>query len=87
MFQVNFPLTTVHSPLRIPVKNDIFDTLVSGEVRIEIYVQNETIGLTQQNIARLFGVSKSTISWHLSNIFESGELEKEELSGNSEQFK
>ncbi|WP_150452413.1 RhuM family protein [Arenibacter lacus] len=52
-------------------------TAPSGEVRIEIYVQNETIWLTQQKIAELFGVSKSTISEHLSNIYESGELERE----------
>jgi len=49
----------------------------SGKVRIEIYVQNETVWLTQQKIVELFGVSKSTISEHLSNIFESEELEKE----------
>lgn len=32
---------------------------------------------TQQKIAELFGVAKSTISEHLSNIFETGELDKE----------
>src|SRR5690606_23924110 len=55
----------------------ILYTAPSGEVRIEIYVQNETVWLTQQKIADLFGVSKSTISEHLSNVFESGELERE----------
>lgn len=46
-------------------------------MKVEIYVQNETVWLTQQKIADLFGVSKSTISEHLSNVYESGELEKE----------
>ena len=55
----------------------ILYTSPSGEVRIEIYIQNETIWLTQQKIAELFGVAKSTISEHLSNIFETGELDKE----------
>lgn len=55
----------------------ILYTAPGGEVKIEIYVQNETVWLTQQKIAELFGVSKSTISEHLRNIFESGELEKE----------
>lgn len=55
----------------------ILYTAPSGEVRIEIYIQNETIWLTQQKIAELFGVAKSTISEHLSNIFETGELDKE----------
>ncbi len=54
----------------------ILYTAPSGEVRIEIYVQDETVWLTQQKIADLFGVSISTISEHLSNIFESGELER-----------
>ncbi|MEA4867891.1 hypothetical protein SDC9_58562 [bioreactor metagenome] len=55
----------------------ILYTAPSGEVKVEIYVQNETVWLTQQKIADLFGVSKSTISEHLSNVYESGELEKE----------
>lgn len=55
----------------------ILYTAPSGEVKIEIYIQNETVWLTQQKIAELFGVAKSTISEHLSNIFETGELEKE----------
>lgn len=55
----------------------ILYTAPSGEVRIEIYVQNETIWLTQQKIAELFGVSKSTVSEHLSNVFNSEELAKE----------
>lgn len=59
------------------LNNFILYTAPSGEVKIEIYIQNDTIWLTQQKIAELFGVSKSTISEHLSNIFETGELEKE----------
>ena len=49
----------------------------SGKVKVEIFVLNDTVWLTQQRIAELFGVSKSTISEHLKNIFESGELAKE----------
>lgn len=48
-----------------------------GAVKIEIYFQNETVWLTQQKIADLFGVSKSTISEHIKNVFESGELNRE----------
>ena len=55
----------------------ILYTAPSGEVRIEIYVKDETVWLTQQKIADLFGVAKSTISEHLKNVFESEELEKE----------
>lgn len=55
----------------------ILYTAPSGEVKVEIYVQNETVWLTQQKIADLFGVAKSTISEHLSNVYESGELDRE----------
>jgi hypothetical protein len=52
-------------------------TAPDGNVKIEIFVQNETVWLTQQKIGELFGVAKSTISEHLSHIFESGELDRE----------
>lgn len=55
----------------------ILYTTPSGDVRVEIYVQNETVWLTQKRIADLFAVSKSTISEHLTNIYESSELDKE----------
>ncbi len=62
----------------IPNSNDfIIYTASNGSITIETYIQDETIWLTQQKIADVFGVTKSTISEHLTNIFESGELEKE----------
>jgi hypothetical protein len=48
-----------------------------GEVRIEVALEDETVWLTQKAMAELFGVVKSTISEHLSNIYETGELDKE----------
>lgn len=49
----------------------------SGKVKVEVFFLNYSVWLTQQRIADLFGVVKSTISEHLKNIFESGELSKE----------
>lgn len=61
----------------IPANNNfILYTAPGGSVKIETYIQDETIWLTQQKIADVFGVAKSTISEHLSNIYESAELEK-----------
>jgi hypothetical protein len=48
-----------------------------GNVRIDVALEDETVWLTQKTMAELFGVVKSTISEHLSNIYETGELEKE----------
>ena len=44
------------------------------ETRIGVRLEHETIWLTQQQIAELFGVKQPAISKHLKNIFESGEL-------------
>lgn len=65
----------------ISVKEELTDFLLytdpNGKVKVEVILFNETIWLTQQRIVDLFGVTKSTISEHLNNIFESGELEKQ----------
>lgn len=58
----------------------ILYTSPSGEVRVEIYVKNETVWLTQQKIAELFGVDRTVITKHLKNIYLEGELEKEATS-------
>jgi len=55
-------------------------TTPNGKVKVEIYLQNETIWLTQQKIADLFGVQRPAITKHLKNIFESGELREEVVS-------
>ena len=43
--------------------------------RLEVRVNEDTIWLTQTQIAQLFGVGQPAISKHLKNIFSSGELE------------
>ena len=52
-------------------------TTPNGNVKVEIYLQNETIWLTQQKIADLFGVDRSVVTKHLANIYASNELNKE----------
>lgn len=52
----------------------------SGQPRIEVRVENETVWLTQDRIAELFGVKRPAITKHLKNIFESGELLEKEVS-------
>jgi len=55
-------------------------TTANGKVKVEVYLQNETIWLSQQKIADLFGVQRPAISKHLKNIFETGELKEEVVS-------
>src|SRR3546814_10656244 len=55
-------------------------TIPNGSVKIEIYLQDETVWLTQQKIADLFGVQRPAITKHLKNIFETAELKEELVS-------
>lgn len=45
-------------------------------VTVSALIKDESIWITQKAMAELFGVDKSGISRHLSNIFESGELDE-----------
>lgn len=49
----------------------------NGEVKVEIFLKDETIWLTQAKIAELFDVDRSVIAKHLKNIYEEDELKKE----------
>ena len=49
-------------------------TTPNGKVKVEIFLRDENIWLTQNKIALLFGVQRPAITKHLRNIFESGEL-------------
>lgn len=48
-----------------------------GEARIEVRLQGETVWLNLDQMAELFQRNKSTISRHIRNVFEEGELRKE----------
>lgn len=47
-----------------------------ASVKLEVRLEDETVWLTQQQIADLFGVKQPAISKHLKNIFESEELDE-----------
>jgi len=46
----------------------------NNEVRVDVFIENETLWLTQKSMAELFGVNVPAISKHLSNVFSEGEL-------------
>jgi hypothetical protein len=52
-------------------------TTPNGKVKVEIYLRDENIWLTQAKIAELFNVERSVITKHLQNIYETKELSKE----------
>lgn len=55
-------------------------TTPNGQVKVEIFLKDETIWLTQEKIAQLFGVQRPAITKHLNNIFQSGELIENSVS-------
>lgn len=55
----------------------ILYTAPTGEVRVDVYLEEETAWLTQKAMGELFGVTKKTISEHLGNIFASNELQRQ----------
>lgn len=46
-----------------------------GSIKVDVRIENETVWLTQEQLGLLFGKAKSTISEHIKNVFEEGELE------------
>lgn len=66
---------------KISIKDETSDFLLytapGGEVKVEVLIGDETIWLTQQRMADLFGVQRPAITKHLKSIFEGGELEEQ----------
>lgn len=48
-----------------------------GQTRIDVRMENETVWLTQAQMAELFQKDQSVVARHISNLFKEGELEIE----------
>lgn len=48
----------------------------NGKVKLEIFLEEETLWLSQKMMAELFEVEVNTINYHIKEIFKSGELEE-----------
>lgn len=46
-----------------------------GNIKIDVRLEEETVWLTQAQMGQLFGKDKRTISEHIGNIFQEGELD------------
>ncbi len=60
-----------------PAHNFLLYTNRSGEVKVDVLLKDETIWLTLNQMAELFGIDKSGISRHVKNVLETGELEEQ----------
>lgn len=54
-------------------------TAPDGAVKVDVFIKDETVWLTQKALAELFGIQVPGINKHLKNIFESGELAEAEV--------
>lgn len=57
--------------------NMIIYTTDDGKVNLDVQIDNDSVWLTQQQIAKLYGKAVSTINEHLKNIFEEEELHED----------
>ena len=48
-----------------------------GEVRVDVRLGQETVWLTQRQMAQVFDTTPENVQMHLRNVFSSGELEAE----------
>ena len=48
----------------------------NSKVKVEVFLHDETIWLTQGKIGELFGVDRTAVTKHLQNIYSEGELDK-----------
>lgn len=61
-------------------KDEIIVYQPQSTLRLEVRIQDETVWLTQAQIAELFGTRRQAITKHLQNIFKSGELNESSVS-------
>lgn len=65
----------------------IIYTTEDGLTKVDVTFEEDTVWLTQDQMAELFQKAKSTINEHINNIYDDGELKKEDTMrkfGNSE---
>ena len=48
----------------------------NGETKLDVHFQDETVWLSQVQMAELFQTTKQNISLHIKNVFKEGELEE-----------
>jgi hypothetical protein len=53
-----------------------------SSIKIDVRLEEETVWLTQEQMAALFGKGRSTIAEHIQNIFKEGELNEEVVCRN-----
>ena len=71
---------------KITIKDELTEFLLytapNGDIKVETFLHDENIWLSQNRIANLFDKGRSTITEHLKNIFNEGKLQEKLVSQN-----
>ena len=68
------------------IKNEIV-LFENQDVKLEVNMKDETVWLSQQQMAELFGTSRTNIIEHINNIYAEEELDKESTCQNFRQVR
>ena len=64
----------------VPIQDEIvLYQSEDGNIKVDVLFQDETVWLTQEQMAQLFGKGRTTITEHIGNIFKEGELDEEKV--------
>ena len=67
-------MANIESPASPPGGEVVVYEAPDGEVRVDVRFDRETVWLTQQQMAELFGRDRSVVTRHIGNAFREGEL-------------
>ena len=65
--------------IKMPKNNIVIYTSKDGIIKVDTTLNNDTIWMNQNELAKLFDTTKNNISLHMKNIFDSGELEEKSV--------
>lgn len=80
---LNSPPQIVDSTLitsATPEKEVVLYQTDDGNINVSVFYYNESFWLTQKAMGELFGVASNTITYHLQEIFKSGELNEDSVT-------
>ena len=81
---MNSNITSSNSHLQITTHDFLIYKDSNSDVKVSVMLINHDLWLTQDLIAKLFGTARSTITEHIKNILNSGELKEETSVGISD---
>ena len=70
-------MTSSESPTSVPGGEVVVYEAQDGEVRVDVRLEQETVWLSQRDMAEVFDTTPENVLMHLRNVFSSGELNAE----------